>query len=216
MYTADSGIVGDLYRRPASGAGEPELLVRSPLPKHANSWSPDRRYLIYDKHHPTRRQDLLLLALDGERKSRPLLVTNADETLAYFSPDGRWIVYSSDESGRAEIYVRDFAPESTPAFGAQKWTISQKGGDKPRWSADGREIYYIGPEGMMMAVLIDNRAGMFKPGGAIALFQTNTNGYVPYDVTPDGRFLINTAPDTTTQQSIPVTVLVNWQSRLLR
>ena len=141
MFRLDAGgSVGDVFIRAASGAGEAEPLVESPLLKHPNDWSPDRRFLIFDEHHPTRRQDLLLLPLIGDRKPIPILATNADETLGRFSPDGKWIVYRSDESGRPEIYVRDFAPDPSPPIGTGKWTVSLAGGDKPRWSPDGKEI----------------------------------------------------------------------------
>ena len=133
----DSGGPGDRYRRALNGTGEPELLWQSSTQKHPNDWSPDGRFLIFDDHHATRRQDLWLLPMDGDRKPQPLLVTDADEALAQFSPDGRWIQYRSDESGRSEVYISDFVPGRSPALGNQKWTISREGGDKPTASLRG-------------------------------------------------------------------------------
>ncbi len=184
------------------------------MSKHTNDWSPDGRFLVYDEHHPTRRQDLYLLPLTGDRKPVPLLVTAADETLARFSPDGKWILYRSDESGRSEIYVRDFAPDRTPAIGNAKWTISS-GGDKPRWSRDGKEIYYLASDRTLMAVPV-TIGSTFKPGVAVPLFKTNTASYDPYDVSPDGRFLIATLPDDASQPSLPITVVLNWQALMNR
>jgi hypothetical protein len=82
------------------------------------------------------------IATSGDRKPIPLVITPADEAAAVFSPDGKWIAYGSDESGRREIYVRDFAPDRVPSTGSGKWQISIAGGDKPRWSHDGKHIYY--------------------------------------------------------------------------
>ena len=114
------------------------------------------------------------------------LVTPADETSAAFSPDGKWVVYSSDESGQAEVYVQEFLPGHVPAAGVGKWQISTAGGDKPRWRHDGKEIYYIAPDGKMIAVPVTATATSFQPGVAIPLFQTHTRGYVPYDVAAEG------------------------------
>jgi len=204
------GSLGDLYRRALNGTGEPELLFQSPTLKHANDWSPDGRFLVFDDHHATQRQDLWLLPM-GDRKPQPLLVTAADEAQAQFSPDGRWLLYRSDESGRPEVYIRDFAPARSPALGDQKWTISREGGDRPRWSADGKAVYYIAPDRMMMTVPLVIAGHALQPGRPVSLFETNLIGYTPYDVMPDGRFLVSALPDAGVQQSVPVTVVLNWQ-----
>jgi Tol biopolymer transport system component len=206
--------LGDLYRRAINGTGEPELLWQSPNMKHPNDWSPDGRFLIYDDHHPTQRQDLWLLPLEGERKPQPLIATTADETLGQFSPDGRWILYRSDESGRFEIYLRDFAPGRSPAVGDQRWTISRNGGDKPRWSADGKAVYYIGLDRMMTRVPLVVSGSTLQPGSPEALFDVNPIGFTPYDVMPDGRFLVSSVADSAVQQSVPITIVLNWR-RLL-
>jgi Tol biopolymer transport system component len=202
---------GDLFVRSASGAGDPELLFKSANAKHANDWSADGRFIIYDDHHPTGRQDLWVLPLAGDRKPIPFLTTPADEFLANFSPDDRWVVYSSDESGRREVYVRDFAPDRVPAVGSARLTISAAGGQKPRWRPDGREIYYIGPDRKMMAVPV-KLGPTFEAGVAVPLFDTNVAGTYSYDVTADGRFLINTFSDEAS--SSPIVVVMNWQTAL--
>jgi eukaryotic-like serine/threonine-protein kinase len=91
-------------------------------------------------------------------------VTPADETSANLSPDTRWIAYSSDESGRREVYVQGFVPDRVPAAGSGKWQISTAGGDKPRWRRDGKELYYIDLDGKMMAVPVKSTATTFEPG----------------------------------------------------
>lgn len=144
--------------------------------KHPNDWSPDSKYLIYDDHHATQRQDLWVLPFSGERKPVPFLVTPADETAAQFSPDGKWIAYSSDESGRRQIFVRDFAAGQVPATSGGRWQISTAGGDKPRWSVDGGEIYYLGPDRQLMTVPVKTRPN-FQRGSAGPLFPTNVTGF---------------------------------------
>jgi Tol biopolymer transport system component len=215
-----NGAVGDMYWMSASGAGSPEpLLLKSPTVKHPNDFSPDGRFLIFDDH-TAQRQDLLILPIEapaggGEQKPIPFLVTAADETFGQFSPDGKWIAYSSDESGRREVYVQGFAPDRVPAAAAGKWQISTAGGDKPRWRPDGRELYYIAPDRKMMAVPVKT-GPPFEPGVAVPLFDTNVTGFYPYDVSDDGRFLLNTVVDVTAPTSSPVTIVLNWQAGLRR
>ena len=95
-----------------------------------------------------------------QRQPIPLIVTDADEWPAVFSPDGKWIAYSSDETGTREVYVRDFAPERVPAVGSVRMRVSTNGGDKPRWRRDGTELYYISPDRRLMAVPVATDAGV--------------------------------------------------------
>jgi serine/threonine protein kinase/Tol biopolymer transport system component len=214
------GAVGDLYWMPSTGVGSPEpLLLKSPTVKHPNGFSPDGKYLIFDDHHPTRYQDLWILPTaapaSGERKPIPFLVTPADETFGQVSPDGKWIAYSSDESGRREVYVQGFAPDQTPAAAVGKWPISTEGGDKPRWRHDGKELYYIAPDRKLMAVPL-TPGPTFTPGVAVPLFEVRVIGFFPYDVAPDGRFLLNVISDAAVAASVPVTIVLNWQTGLGR
>ena len=215
-----NGAIGDLYWMPVGGIGVPEpLLIKSPTVKHPNDFSPDGRFLIYDDH-TAQRQDLWILPVEGrpqsgERKPIPFLVTGADETFGQFSPDGKWIAYSSDESGRREVYVQGFAPDRVPAAAVGKWQISTAGGDKPRWSTEGKELYYIAPDRKMMAVPV-KIGPAFEPGVAVPLFDTKVGGFFPYDVSADGRFLLYTPSDTEAPASSPVTIVVNWEATLKR
>jgi Tol biopolymer transport system component len=210
--TVASGGTGDIYIRRAGSTEPAELLVKSTLVKHPNDWSADGRYLIYDEHTATARQDLWIVPMEGARTPIPFLTTPADETSAAFSPDGKWIAYSSDESGRPDVYVRGFAPDRHPAAAVGQWTISANGGDKPRWSRDGKELFYIATDGTMMAVPIKGGPS-FEPGVPIPLFDTRVTGFMPYDLAPDGRFLINTLPADATSRS-SITVVVNWFASL--
>jgi Tol biopolymer transport system component len=142
-------------------------------------------------------------------------VTPADETFGQVSPDGKWIAYSSDESGRREVYVQGFAPDQTPAAAVGKWPISTEGGDKPRWRHDGKELYYIAPDRKLMAVPL-TPGPTFTPGVAVPLFEVRVIGFFPYDVAPDGRFLLNVISDAAVAASVPVTIVLNWQTGLGR
>ncbi|HTK73741.1 MAG TPA: protein kinase [Gemmataceae bacterium] len=209
---APGGAAGDIYVKSASGAGTAEPLVKSGTVKHPNHWSLDGRYLVYDDH-TDEKQDLWVVPVTGDRKPIPFLATPADETDATFSPDTRWIAYSSDESGRREVYVQGFVPDHVPAAGVGKWQISAAGGAKPRWRRDGKELYYLAPNGDLMAVPVKSTATTLEPGVAAVLFQTRTRGYVPYDVAADGRFLINTVKEDEVNP-LPMMVVLNWTAGL--
>ena len=133
----------------------------------------------------------------------------------FFSPDGRWVAYDSNESGRHEIYVRPFSPEG--GAGADKWPVSTGGGERPRWRGDARELFYLGPDRRMMAVEVKT-AGGFEAGIPKALFPTRASmppglSTAAYAVTADGqRFLINSEGEEAASQ--PATVVMNWTAGL--
>jgi eukaryotic-like serine/threonine-protein kinase len=202
----------DLYVRAANGVGDARALVSSEFVKHPNHWSPDGRFLIYDEHVPGRAQDLLIVRKDGGA-SIPFLATEADETVGQFSPDGKWIAYRSTESGREEVYIRDFAPDRSPAYGTQKIQVSVDGGDKPRWSPTGKELFFL--KGRSLMAVTVQTSPRLAVGVAKALFETRHTSYHPYDVFPDGTFLINTlasGPGSSAVQAIRV--LLHWRSAM--
>ena len=110
--------------------------------------------------------------------------------------------------------VQGFAPDARPAAAVGKWTISTAGGDKPRWSRDGRELFYVAPDGKMMAVPVKTGA-TFEPGLPVPLFDVGVlTGFFPYVVTRDGRFLMHTLADGIGAAAPPMTVVLNWRSAL--
>ena len=134
------------------------------------------------------------------------LSTQFSEAQGAFSPDGKWVAYQSNESGRYEIHVRPF-----PGPGGQ-WQVSTSGGISPRWRADGKELYYIAPDSKLMAVGVSTQGTTFTPGTPEALFPTHITPGVfkqQYDVAHDGRFLINTELDTASTE--PIHLLLNWK-----
>jgi Tol biopolymer transport system component len=177
------------------------------------SWSADGRFLLYDEIE-NGNYDLWALPLIGERRPFPVLTTEFTEKGAEFSPDGRWIAYMSDHSGQSEIYVRRFILPGSPEAAEQRDPeVSTAGGIYPKWARDGSELYYLAPDGTLMAVPVRMTTTSFEKGTPVPLFPTrivgggldNEQGN-QYDVAPDGRFLINTVLDDTT----PITLIQNW------
>src|SRR5262249_12095065 len=146
-----------------SNTGAEEALLKSSMDLYPTDWSRDGKLLLYTAVDPKSGRDLWVLPLDGERKPIPYLQTPFDEAQGQFSPDGRWVAYTSTDSGRPEIYVQPF-----PASGG-KWQISTAGGVTPRWRADGKELFYISLDRKLMAVDI-TAAAKFEAGIPRPLF----------------------------------------------
>ena len=193
----------------ASGNGVEEVLVESPLAKIPNDWSPDGRSLIYYVPDPTTGTDLWVLPLDT-RQPRIFFQTDANELWAQFSPDGRWVAFQSNSTGRYEIYVRPFEADTGPV------PISTGGGVYPRWSRDGRELYFVAPDARMMAARIYATATNLQADLPEPLFATQKLGGGQnviahghqYDVARDGRFLINVDVEAS---GPPIVLLMNWR-----
>jgi eukaryotic-like serine/threonine-protein kinase len=202
-----------LFQKAASGAGQDVVLLRSAFQKRALDWSADGRFILYSELSPQTSTDLWVLPMEGERKPWPWLNTPADERQAAFSPEGNWIAYQSNESGRDEIYLQAFVP-GVPASGGKR-QLSTNGGTNPQWRRDGRELYYIAADGKLMAVEItpgaEMKAGvprdLFEPIG----YRVNAGrGYAPAG---DGqRFLFVTSADEATAP--PFTVVLNWMAEV--
>ncbi len=138
--------VYDLFEKPASGAADEQPLLVTSQAKSPLDWSRHGRFLLYGTQDPKTASDLWALLLMGERKPFAVLESRFDEIEGQFSPDGRWLAYASNESGRYEIYIRTF-PEA-----GGKWQISAAGGVQPRWRRDGRELNHVAPDTRLMAV----------------------------------------------------------------
>jgi Tol biopolymer transport system component len=213
-----TGAAGDLYQKLTSGAGVEERLVASDQQKTATSWSADGRFLLSNSNDPQTDADLWVVPMVGDHTPSVFLKTPFREWLGAFSFDGRWVAYQSNESGRSEIYVRPFVPPvaAGPAAGAAggQWQVSTAGGIYPVWRSDGKELFYINPEGAMMAAPITVTGATLEPGAPVVLFPTRIRGGGAdvqlgrqYDIAPDGRFLINTELDSA---AAPITLLQNW------
>ena len=203
-----------IFLVPATGVGTEETLAgtgdaRNPV------FSPDGRLLLYERSDPKAQYDLWVVPLSGDRRPRPFLQTEASETHASFSPNGRWVAYTSDAAGRAEVYVRAFPSGEGP------WQISTEGGDQAQWRYDGSELFYLSPARRMMAVAVNGDGPAFKASPPKTLFRVRMrapsivsirNDYV---VRADGqRFLIKKLVEDPAKGTI--TVVVNWASKVPR
>jgi Tol biopolymer transport system component len=200
-----------LYLKPANGAGNEEMLVRTGINGRSTDWSRDGKFVVYMQFAGTMGNDLWLLPMEGEHKPIPYLQTPFNEANAQFSPDAKWMAYSSNESGTPQVYVQPI-----PATGA-KWQISAAGGDQPRWRKDGKELFYLAADQKLTAVPVKSGA-TFEAGSSQALFEIQPlfgplSGRFVYQPAGDGqRFLVLTniggaAPP-------PLNVILNWQAGL--
>lgn len=188
IFMSNRGGIYDLYQKRVTGQAAETLFYKSAEGKGVTSWSPNGKFLLYYSiGQPTH---LRLLAVDGsaERAAIPVVDTQFQSITGRFSPDGRWILYTSNESGKNEVSVRSFDP-ATGEFG-KPVVVTHDGGRTPLWRGDGREIFYFGPDGMVTAMEVDGSGTTFQAGTPRPLFKAPA-GVLFWDVAPDGqRFLM--------------------------
>jgi len=201
-----------LFWQRADGSGGLERLTTSEYPHVPMSWSPDGQLLAFMEVNPTSGYDIWVLRL-SDRKAQPFLRTPFNESSPRFSPDGRWLAYISDESGRYEVYVQPY-----PGPGG-KWQISTEGGTEPTWNPNGRELFFRNGD-KMMTVNIAAQSG-FSASKPRMLFE---GPYVPspatatnYSISPDGqRFLMLKPADASDVAPTQINVVLNWFEELKR
>jgi serine/threonine protein kinase len=193
-----------LYRAAADGTSKPEVLLEGALGL-ASSWSPDGAIVAYTRMDSNESMDIWMLPLGTGSPSKPYpwLATPSQEAYGKFSPDGQWVAYDSDDSGRDEIYVAPF-----PGPGPRR-QISVDGGSRPRWRADGKEIFYIGLNDRLMAAEVSTKAGGLEVG---TIRQLNIPAGL-FDVSADGQRFLVAAPREQ-QSSAPLTLVENWTALL--
>ncbi|MGA8609215.1 MAG: protein kinase, partial [Candidatus Sulfotelmatobacter sp.] len=196
----------DLYLKDSNGAQEQKRIAHDDFDKVPNDWSRDGKYIL-----ETRGNDLWFVTFPA-LKSSEFMKAASVLTNGQFSPDGKWVAYASNETGRWEVYVTSF-PESRG-----KWQVSTGGGEQPRWRGDGKELFYLSSEGKMMAAPV-TIATSFDSGPAVALFQptlrqpVSSRDLFVYDVSRDGqRFLILT--QVKQAETAPMSVILNWSAKL--
>ena len=205
----------NLYAKSASGAGNEELVLETPESKFPEDWSHDGQFILYQSAGTNTSLDLWVMPVTGDRKPFPVVQSRFQERQGQFSPDGKWIAYTSDETGQAQIYVQSFPKASG------KWQISVNGGVQPRWRGDGKEILYISPGNQLMAASIRVAANgeAVEPGTPVMLFAaqlpenaSDPNNRHQYVVSSDGqRFLIRHLLQRQGDAAPPITVLLNWK-----
>ncbi len=210
--TNREGVQG-IFQKAANGVGEEELLFNGIV--FPADWSPDGRFILFRRYGASTRFDIWGFALTGDRQGQALLNSAFDETYPQLSPDGRWLAYSSDESGSYEIYVRSFTVDGK--VGDDKQRISTNGGKQPIWRGDGKELFYIASDGQMMAVAVKLGEAAFESSAPQSLFKTKMLARVvhEYDASADGqRFLIGTRIGES--KAAPPTVILNWMAEMKR
>jgi Tol biopolymer transport system component len=195
----------EIRRRPVRGSGPEETVFEGNAYEASQDETPDGKTLIVQN---TRRSyDIWALSLGGDRKLIPLLTTEFSERQPRLSPDGRWLAYVSDESGRFEVYVRRFPVTE------EKWQVSTRGGIWPYWKGDGKEIYYVGLDAILTAAPVS--AGQtFSVGAPESLFQTRLRVWTvarQYAASRDGQRFLMIYP-TQDAAASPMNVLLNWQA----
>jgi Tol biopolymer transport system component len=205
VYSSDRTSAGDLLIKNASGSETAQSLLANSNPKQACDWSPDGRMILYYEFSPKTKEDLYIVRADSAAPPVPFLQTEFGESNGRFSPDGRWIAYMSDESGKSEVYVRP-----CPS-GSGKWQVSANGGDFPMWRGDGKQIVYDQPGGPVIAVDVDGKSDAFVVGSPHKLFDSPRTRI--FDMSSDGtRFLAFTS--TGSMDTPPLTLVTRWNKDL--
>jgi Tol biopolymer transport system component len=218
-YDSGRGGSQQLYRKDAAGSGQEEPLTSGSGNLSALHWSPDGKHIVFSRTSPRSSGEIWALPVEpdasGKRVAFPLFQTVFTGRDAAISPDGKWLAYTSAESGLYQLYVQAF-----PVAGG-KWQVSNSGGLHPVWRGDGKEIFYhagIGTQSILMATGIRTGPGgvevdSARPLFSVAVFSGSPALMRPWVVTPDGqRFLIEERTGTT--QTNPLTVVLNWQDGL--
>jgi Tol biopolymer transport system component len=205
-----------LYQKSSSGAGTDELLFAGDSAEgiFPEDWSSDGAYMIFGrvKLREATPADLWVLPVFGDQKPFPFLQSSFRHVESRLSPDGRWLAFTTNESGTYQIVVQPFPDPS-----GGKWQITAAGGIEPQWRRDGGELFYLGLDGKLMAVPIKSDPS-FEAGQPEPLFQTPLAipaipGNRRYDVSADGQRFLIISPVTTVPggpQPIPITAIVNW------
>lgn len=215
-----------IYQKASNLAGQEELLFQSPDPKgQPPNWTHDGKFLMYNAFSSDGKQgDLWILPMGGsatDRKPISFLRTEFEEAEGRFSPDDRWVAYISNQSGKYEIYVLPFDasnPGSPAAGGLHQ--VSKDGGTDVHWSGDGKELFYLAPDGYLMSVDVNAAGASFQTGAPQRLFKSPATGFGSWDVSADGKRFLIAAPPASRAASPPASrpyhVVVNWTELLKR
>ena len=205
-----AGGVTNIFEKSVSNQGPERLVYRSEFVKHLSHASTDGRFLMFDVH-TAGQQDLWTLSLGDGGTAEPFVETGADEDDGQFSPNGRWIAYSSNSAGRYEVFVAPFQREGRTV------QVSSEGGKQPKWRADGNELFYVAPNGQLMSHAVNTTEDGFGYVPAESLFQTSISdpegGGSTWDTAPDGaRFYVTV---NATEEKM-VRIVLNWFDELQR
>ena len=200
-YNTPTGI----HRRAADGSGSESLVWKASYFEWVRAISPDGKTLLFGAH------DILRLPLTGDAKPEPYLNESHREILPSFSPDGRWIAYVSNESGRYEVYIQGYPDKRG------KWLVTTSGAMKPVWRRDGRELYWSALDKTLYAASVELTTDSVRIGRPQRLFQmTRESSFLSYQVSNDGQRFLVWAPEFPDQDRRPMVVIQNWTAKLNR
>jgi Tol biopolymer transport system component len=211
VFGSSAGGSMALVRKPLDGRTAPAPLGKAEHPRRPTDWSLDGKWIAFEESHPRTRRDLWIMPASGSGEPSVLAQSPFNEYQGQFSPDAKWLAYTSDETGRPEIYIRNLQGPDRPL------RVSTDGGFQPRWKRDGTELYYLSFEGRLKAARITlDRGGKMDAAEPLALFDLASPGPgatdYRYDASADGRFLVIAPADDPAGQYLTVTV--NWRASL--
>ena len=213
--TRSGGSMAPLFWKPADGIGPEEPFARGEYHQQPQSWGGDGKLLVITEGiHPTNGMDIWLLTVDGDRTPKPLIRTQANEIHPIFSPDGRWLAYVSDESGREEVFVRPYPGPGNII------PISTDGGMEPVWAPDGKKLYYRDVSGDKMMVVSFLAEPDLQVGKPQLLFEGKFHGGWAwgrnYDIAPDGKLFLMITDEEQPSPPTQINMVLNWVEELTR
>jgi Tol biopolymer transport system component len=217
IFTSERAGVRNLFWQTADGAGAAERLTESPDTQYPTGVSPDGRRLIFTDEFPTTGNDVMAIELDATRRVTPLVQSPFIEQNGTVSPDGRWLAYEANDSGRFEIYVRPF-----PEVNSGRWQVSTTGGTRPIWARSGQELVYVSPTGALMEVGVARGPSWAATTPTLVVkegYFTNLNWWGrSYDISPDGQRFLMIKEDGAGAPAAPASIIVvqHWVEELKR
>lgn len=207
--------VWQIFKKDVTSGQPEEQPTTGPGDKIVPDWSRDGRYLVFIQIGITTAEDIWAMPLDGDRRPFPVLQTTAIETNPALSPDGQWLAFESSQTGRPEVLVTRFpASGGAVAAAAPKWQVSTQGGSRPRWSGDGRALFFVSLDELhIMRADVRANAATFENDAprVFAEIPVMSVARSPFDATADGRLLLL---ERTITQGVPLAVITNWRSLL--
>jgi serine/threonine protein kinase len=205
-YDSSKGGNQDVYVKQGITQGAEIKITDGPQLKELYGFTPDGREVIFAQQNKDSGWDLYAAAVEGDHKPRPLVVAPFNQSEARISPDGKWLVYASDESGQSEVFVQSISDPSTRA------QVSSEGGDSPRWANSSVELFFTSKHRLMSVKFAPGSA--LNPGKPVLLFEDKVN-WISYDVAPDGRFVVARDADTK-NAATQINVILHWFDELKR
>lgn len=201
IYRAEKGKSPNLYRKQWDGSGAEERLTESDQNQIPTSISPDGKYLSFIQNG-----DIWILPLDGDRKPFSFIQSPADEAVAFFSPDGRWVAYQSNESGKYEVFVTSFPKREG------KWQVSSGGGALVGWNRNGKELFYVSGTSLMVVDVTLQPTFDFTTPKKLCEIPSFANG--PWDISPDGQRFLFIVSQTQQITTTKINVILEWFEEL--